>query len=92
MSSPRYITRPVVEYDVDHYTIIRHLLDQLFIYISREDRAAIEQDLDAAAIRQGLPHTMMAFMRLTIYVDVEEPEVTAALGQQTTPVDFDTVD
>ena len=107
MSSPRYITRPVVEYDVDHYTIIRHLLDQLFIYISREDRVAIEQDLDAAAIRQGLPHTMMAFMRLTIYVDVEEPEVTssdtstttpgdtvgpAALGQQTTPVDFDTVD
>ena len=105
--SPRYITRPVWEYDVEHYNIIRHLLDRLFIFISEEDRDKIEQDLDAIAIRQGLPDTRMAFMRLTIYADVEEPEVTssdtsttppgdtvgpATLGQQTTPVDFDTVD
>ena len=96
--SPRYITRPVVKYDVEHYKIIRHLLDRLYNFISEEDRDKIEQDLDAIAIRQGLPHTMMAFMRLTIYADVEEPEVassdtsTTPPGDTVGPVDFEPVD
>ena len=105
--SPRYITRPVVEYDVEHYNIIRHLLNRLFIFISEEDRDKIEQDLDAIAIEQDLPRTRVAFMRITIYADVKDSEVTssdtsttppgdtvgpAALGQQTTPVDLDIVD
>ena len=72
MSGPRYIARPVVRYDVDHHGLINHLMEQLFIFIPRDDRAAIEQGLDSAAIRQGLTHAMVAFVRLTFYVDVEE--------------------
>ena len=100
MSSPRYITRPVVEYDVEHYSIIRHLLDRLFIFISEEDRDKIEQDLDAIAIKQDLPlHTMVAFMRITIYADVKYSEVTSSdtsketpPGDTVGPVDFEPVD
>ena len=72
MSRLRYGARPVVEYDVDHRGLIHHLMEQLFIYIPRDDRAAIEQGLNSAAIRQGLTHAMVAFVRLTFYVDVEE--------------------
>ena len=97
--SPRYIARPVVKYDVEHYNIIRHLLGRLYNFISEEDRDKIEQDLDAVAIRQDLPlHTMMAFMRLTIYADVKDSEVTSSDTSTTTPgdtvgpVDFETVD
>ena len=99
MSSPRYITRPVVEHDVEDYSVIRHLLDRLFIFISEEDRDKIEQDLDAIAIKQDLPlHTMVAFMRITIYADVKDSEVTSSdtsttpPGDTVGPVDFEPVD
>ena len=96
--SPRYIARPVVRYDVEEYPTIRHLLDRLYNFISEEDRDKIEQDLDAIAIKQGLTDTRMAFMRLTIYADLEEPEVTSSdtsttpPGDTVGPVDFEPVD
>ena len=98
--SPRYIARPVVRYDVEHYGTIRHLLDRLYNFISEEDRDKIEQDLDAVAIRQDLPlHTMVAFMRITIYADVKYSEVTSSdtskktpPGDTVGPVDFEPVD
>ena len=97
--SPRYIARPVVRYDVEVYPTIRHLLDRLYNFISEEDRDKIEQDLEAVAIRQDLPlHTMVAFMRITIYADVKDSEVTSSdtsttpPGDTVGPVDFEPVD
>ena len=105
--SPRYIPRRVVVHDVEDYPTIRHLLDRLYDFISNEDRDKIEQDLEDGAWPDS-PRTKVAFMRISIYADVKYSEVTssdtsketppgdtvgpATLGQQTTPVDFDTVD
>ena len=93
MSWLRDTACPAVQYDVDDSGLIEHLMEQLFIYLPRNERVAIMQNLDSFARGRGLTRLNVLRIRWTWYVQTEtyrfpqepSPEPTSAEDSTRSP-------
>ena len=84
---------PAYHHDVDDSRLIERLMEQLFIFLPRDERAAIMQNLDSCARERGFTRTNVVRVAWTWYVQTEtyrfpqepSPEPTSAEDSTRSP-------